>query len=213
MAESIATFPFRSYRLPHALWMRVAYVFPSPNCNLLDQSLFRLHKPLQQLLVPDIQPRPHRRQNSALMSSQESNSFHWHYAEFDDRNFEIGGRTLFSLIVLLAVVLLITLLFIYTRWVFRSRSVHAPPSHAAQPQGLDRSAIERFPVVLHQSSVAKTVDESECSICLGVFEDGDKVMVLPRCRHCYHSECVDKWLTSQPSCPLCRSSLRSDSPV
>ncbi|EXB29971.1 RING-H2 finger protein ATL66 [Morus notabilis] len=54
---------------------------------------------------------------------------------------------------------------------------------------------------------------AECSICLGVFEDGEKVKVLPGCSHCYHPECVDRWLSAQPSCPLCRASLRVDSPV
>nr|GLL28019.1 RING-H2 finger protein ATL66 [Ipomoea trifida]GMD02097.1 RING-H2 finger protein ATL66-like [Ipomoea batatas] len=43
--------------------------------------------------------------------------------------------------------------------------------------------------------------------------DGDKVKSLPQCRHCFHSECVDKWLRTQSSCPLCRTSLRFDSPV
>lgn len=53
----------------------------------------------------------------------------------------------------------------------------------------------------------------ECCICLGVFEDGDKVKVLPLCKHCFHAECVDKWLCSHSSCPLCRASLQDESQV
>lgn len=49
--------------------------------------------------------------------------------------------------------------------------------------------------------------ELECCICLGGFEDGEKVKVLPNCEHAYHSLCVDKWLSSHSSCPLCRDSL------
>ncbi|KAG8054879.1 hypothetical protein GUJ93_ZPchr0001g30416 [Zizania palustris] len=47
---------------------------------------------------------------------------------------------------------------------------------------------------------------TQCPICLGEFEEGDKVKTLPRCGHVFHPECVDAWLRSRPSCPLCRSS-------
>ncbi|XP_022753611.1 putative RING-H2 finger protein ATL50 [Durio zibethinus] len=40
-----------------------------------------------------------------------------------------------------------------------------------------------------------------------VLEDEENLKVLPECNHAYHSECVDKWLNSQSSCPLCRASL------
>nr|KJB20415.1 hypothetical protein B456_003G147100 [Gossypium raimondii] len=41
----------------------------------------------------------------------------------------------------------------------------------------------------------------------GVFEEEEMVKVLPQCNHVYHSQCVDKWLGSQSSCPLCRACL------
>ncbi|KAL1177605.1 hypothetical protein V6Z11_A03G042400 [Gossypium hirsutum] len=37
--------------------------------------------------------------------------------------------------------------------------------------------------------------------------DEEMVKVLPQCNHVYHSQCVDKWLGSQSSCPLCRACL------
>ncbi|XP_059666778.1 RING-H2 finger protein ATL66 [Cornus florida] len=156
------------------------------------------------------------------MASQDSQPFHWRYTEFDDRNFQIRGRTLFFIVVLFSIVLLITILFLYARWVCRIRHLpsaatsaphraHAPP---AQPQGLDPATINSLPMTLHRSpSMAGLREEPECCICLGVFQDGDKVKVLPECQHCYHSECVDKWLTARPNCPLCRASLRAHSLV
>ena len=47
----------------------------------------------------------------------------------------------------------------------------------------------------------------ECCICLNVLKEGGKVKVLPECEHVYHLECVQMWLSANPSCPLCRSSL------
>ncbi|KAH7854537.1 hypothetical protein Vadar_015015 [Vaccinium darrowii] len=152
------------------------------------------------------------------MASQDSQTFHWHYSEFDDRNFQIRGRTFFYAVVLFSIILLTSLLLLFARWLCRIRPTSAPylahPPPPSQPRGLDVATINSFPIVLHDSSTS-TADfgESECCICLGLFEDGEKVKVLPKCRHCYHSVCVDKWLFSQSSCPICRSSLRVDSPV
>ncbi|KAI3458520.1 hypothetical protein Pfo_015183 [Paulownia fortunei] len=160
------------------------------------------------------------------MSYQQESSqpFRWHYAEFDDTNFQIRGRTLFFIVVLFSVILLVALLFLYARWVCRfgppppptstsaAQLAHAPPP---QPRGLDPATINSLPIVMHKNSAsgAGNLSEAECCICLGIFGDGDKVKVLPQCDHCFHSECVDKWLTTQSSCPLCRASLRVDSPV
>ncbi|CAK9173526.1 unnamed protein product [Ilex paraguariensis] len=153
-----------------------------------------------------------------MASSQDSQPFHWH-SDFDDRNFQIRGRTVFFVIVLLSLIVLVTLLILYARWVCRFRPPfaadlhHAPP---APPQGLDPATIHSLPIILHRSSATTTItsiNEVECCICLGIFQDGDKVKVLPECHHSYHSQCVDKWLRTQSNCPLCRASLQGHSAV
>ncbi|KAK8485268.1 hypothetical protein V6N13_062735 [Hibiscus sabdariffa] len=150
-----------------------------------------------------------------MASAPESDSppFHWHFVDLDDRDFEIHGRTVFFTVVLFAILLIFTLIFIYARWLCGSRhpqeqptSSHAPlpPPPPQQPRGLDPDAINALPLTVATRG-------SECCICLGVFEDDEKVKALPNCQHCYHPECVDKWLSSESSCPLCRISLREDS--
>ncbi|KAK1409369.1 hypothetical protein QVD17_35895 [Tagetes erecta] len=154
------------------------------------------------------------------MTSQDSQSFQWRYDELDDKNFQIHGRTLFFIIVLFSVILLITLLFLYARWICKSSSNSSSSAVAdshntsvlasyVQAQGLDTAAIDNLPITLHRVSTG----ESECCICLGVFEEGDKVKVLPNCCHVYHSECVDKWLFTHSNCPICRALVLVDSPV
>lgn len=46
--------------------------------------------------------------------------------------------------------------------------------------------------------------ECTCSICHNRIMDGQIVRVL-RCSHAFHNDCVDRWLHSAPSCPLCRT--------
>ncbi|XP_030445774.2 RING-H2 finger protein ATL52-like [Syzygium oleosum] len=46
--------------------------------------------------------------------------------------------------------------------------------------------------------------EYECAVCLSVFEEGEEVRQLPRCKHSFHVSCIDMWLYSHSDCPLCR---------
>jgi hypothetical protein len=52
-------------------------------------------------------------------------------------------------------------------------------------------------------------DEAEeaaaCSVCLGEFQLGETVRLLPVCLHLYHVECIDPWLDAHSTCPICRS--------
>lgn len=49
----------------------------------------------------------------------------------------------------------------------------------------------------------------ECAVCLAVFEDTDLLRVLPKCRHDFHVDCVDKWLEDHKGCPVCRQSVEA----
>ncbi|KAL9185774.1 hypothetical protein ACHAXT_003551 [Thalassiosira profunda] len=52
---------------------------------------------------------------------------------------------------------------------------------------------------------ARFVSSSTCSICLDEFALGEKVRLLPRCNHAYHTECILPWLTErQGCCPMCK---------
>ena len=43
-----------------------------------------------------------------------------------------------------------------------------------------------------------------CIICTMEFTDGDKVIELAcNSKHCYHAECITKWVEKRSVCPLC----------
>uniref|UniRef100_A0A7N0T308 RING-type domain-containing protein n=1 Tax=Kalanchoe fedtschenkoi TaxID=63787 RepID=A0A7N0T308_KALFE len=50
--------------------------------------------------------------------------------------------------------------------------------------------------------------DGTCAVCLGEFEDGEMIRVLPECLHSFHAPCIDMWLYSHSSCPLCRANTR-----
>lgn len=49
---------------------------------------------------------------------------------------------------------------------------------------------------------------SMCSICIDEFEPGERLTVLPRCRHAFHKDCIHPWLTErQGCCPFCKTDV------
>ncbi|CAA7027246.1 unnamed protein product [Microthlaspi erraticum] len=77
------------------------------------------------------------------------------------------------------------------------------------PRGLDASVIETFPTFRY--STVKTLkigkEVLECPVCLSEFEDDETLRLIPQCCHVFHPGCIDGWLRSQATCPLCRANL------
>ncbi|CAN6243745.1 unnamed protein product [Urochloa humidicola] len=48
-----------------------------------------------------------------------------------------------------------------------------------------------------------------CAVCLEGMRCGEAVRRLPAFGHMFHMECVDMWLRSHATCPLCRRDLLS----
>ncbi|KAG7597955.1 Zinc finger RING-type [Arabidopsis suecica] len=75
--------------------------------------------------------------------------------------------------------------------------------------GLDASVIETFPTFRY--STVKTLrigkEALECPVCLNEFEDDETLRLIPQCCHVFHPGCIDAWLRSQTTCPLCRANL------
>jgi len=80
---------------------------------------------------------------------------------------------------------------------------HAWPPDAS---GLDESLISRIPTCKYVADEG-IVDGTECSVCLGEFEEGEELRVLPKCNHSFHIPCIDAWLATSSTCPLCRVNI------
>ncbi|KAF4213674.1 hypothetical protein CNMCM8980_009265 [Aspergillus fumigatiaffinis] len=48
-------------------------------------------------------------------------------------------------------------------------------------------------------------DGERCLICLSDYEAAEELRQLTKCKHVFHRDCIDQWLTTgRNSCPLCR---------
>jgi len=73
--------------------------------------------------------------------------------------------------------------------------------------GLDQTAIDALPVFLYGNVTISLEQPFDCAVCLNEFSDTDKLRLLPVCSHAFHLHCIDTWLLSNSTCPLCRRSL------
>ncbi|CAM0945647.1 unnamed protein product [Alopecurus aequalis] len=117
--------------------------------------------------------------------------------------------TIFLMFVIFAVVL------ISLQYYFNT-TVRAGPSgggrrvaaSGARDKGVDTELLQSLPVTVYRAAAPKgSAAEDvgvECAVCLSELEDGEEARFLPRCGHGFHAECVDMWLASHSTCPLCR---------
>ncbi|KAI3782136.1 hypothetical protein L2E82_12169 [Cichorium intybus] len=75
--------------------------------------------------------------------------------------------------------------------------------------GVDQSFIDTLPVFTYKSIIG-VKNPFDCAVCLCEFEGDDQLRLLPKCSHAFHMDCIDTWLLSHSTCPLCRSNLLSD---
>lgn len=75
-----------------------------------------------------------------------------------------------------------------------------------RPASPSAAQLQRLPT---HSAGPRELDE-ECPVCFASYEEGDQLKTLP-CLHAFHTECIDKWLTSCRKsalcCPICNTEV------
>ncbi|MED6173971.1 hypothetical protein PIB30_064634 [Stylosanthes scabra] len=75
--------------------------------------------------------------------------------------------------------------------------------------GLDMAAVESFPTFVYSDvkSHKNAPCPLECAVCLSEFRDEETLRLIPNCCHVFHPNCIDAWLCSHSTCPVCRANL------
>ncbi|KAL6969481.1 RING-type E3 ubiquitin transferase [Sarracenia purpurea var. burkii] len=137
--------------------------------------------------------------------------------------------TVLLIIVILAVIFFIYILFhLLIRFLSKQRSSpsisestsyhpNMPGSDDFQIQlqelfhlhdsGLDQASIDALPVFLYKQIVGLKKEPFDCAVCLCEYKENEMLRLLPLCTHAFHINCIDTWLISNSSCPLCRRTL------
>ncbi|XP_031175235.1 E3 ubiquitin-protein ligase RLIM isoform X2 [Sander lucioperca] len=71
-----------------------------------------------------------------------------------------------------------------------------------QPQGLTKEQIDN----LSMRNFGETDALKTCSVCITEYAEGNKLRKLP-CSHEYHVHCIDRWLSENSTCPICRRAV------
>ncbi|KAE8790958.1 RING-H2 finger protein ATL80-like [Hordeum vulgare] len=89
------------------------------------------------------------------------------------------------------------------------------PWSASRLGGLGKARIDSLPAFAYASPCPVAGGDLErgsagaqtCSVCLEDLVDGEMVRQLPACKHLFHVGCIDMWLHSHTTCPVCRCDL------
>uniref|UniRef100_A0A5B6ZLD0 RING-type E3 ubiquitin transferase n=1 Tax=Davidia involucrata TaxID=16924 RepID=A0A5B6ZLD0_DAVIN len=141
---------------------------------------------------------------------------------------KINPAVLFIIVILAVIFFISGLLHLLVRFLIKHRSSSSisqsnrypemSPSDAFQRQlrqlfhlhdsGLDQAYIDALPL-FHYREVMGLKEPFDCAVCLCEFSEQDNLRLLPLCSHAFHIDCIDTWLLSNSTCPLCRGTLFS----
>ncbi|CAI9766620.1 unnamed protein product [Fraxinus pennsylvanica] len=124
------------------------------------------------------------------------------------------------------------LIFAVTRWLlsFALNLLNFMALFSASSDSLAQTSLRRNPVSPSSSANLKLVKDSlssttfgniqhrlpencdkSCAVCLNQLKKKSQVCELRNCRHVFHKQCLEKWLSYDGcplTCPLCRASLQ-----
>ncbi|MBA0755710.1 hypothetical protein Gogos_000044 [Gossypium gossypioides] len=139
---------------------------------------------------------------------------------------KISPAVLFIIVILAVIFFISGLLHLLVRFLMKHRSPSSVSESNRYPEmsgsdafqrqlqqlfhlhdsGLDQAFIDALPVFLYKE-IMGLKEPFDCAVCLCEFLEQDKLRLLPMCSHAFHIGCIDTWLMSNSTCPLCRGTL------
>ncbi|KAJ1290496.1 hypothetical protein BS78_02G248400 [Paspalum vaginatum] len=75
-----------------------------------------------------------------------------------------------------------------------------------QSRGLSDDLISYLEPFRHKCTLFSRKNNEECVICKTTYKSRQKMIRLP-CSHCYHADCITRWLKINKACPVCNEEV------
>ncbi|XP_017261809.1 E3 ubiquitin-protein ligase RNF6 [Kryptolebias marmoratus] len=76
------------------------------------------------------------------------------------------------------------------------------------PRGLTKEQIDNLSTRTYGQASLEGEMGRACSVCINEYAQGNKLRRLP-CSHEFHIHCIDRWLSENNTCPICRQPVLS----
>ncbi|XP_030533828.1 RING-H2 finger protein ATL39-like [Rhodamnia argentea] len=76
------------------------------------------------------------------------------------------------------------------------------PEHRVS--GLEPVLVAAIPTMKFDQKAFSSLEDAQCSICLGEYQEREVLRIMPKCGHNFHLSCIDTWLRKRSTCPVCR---------
>ncbi|XP_026863909.2 E3 ubiquitin-protein ligase RNF6 [Electrophorus electricus] len=76
------------------------------------------------------------------------------------------------------------------------------------PRGLTKEQIDNLATRTYGQASLEGEQGRACSVCINEYAQGNKLRSLP-CTHEFHIHCIDRWLSENNTCPICRQPILS----
>ncbi|CAL8324304.1 unnamed protein product [Boreogadus saida] len=74
------------------------------------------------------------------------------------------------------------------------------------PRGLTKEQIDNLATRTYGQASLEGEAGRACSVCINEYAQGNKLRRLP-CSHEFHIHCIDRWLSENNTCPICRQPI------
>lgn len=74
------------------------------------------------------------------------------------------------------------------------------------PRGLSKEQIDNLSTRTYGQASLEGEMGRACSVCINEYAQGNKLRRLP-CSHEFHIHCIDRWLSENNTCPICRQPI------
>ncbi|XP_061093874.1 E3 ubiquitin-protein ligase RNF6 [Conger conger] len=80
------------------------------------------------------------------------------------------------------------------------------------PHGLTKEQIDDLSTRTYGQASLEGELGRTCSVCINEYTQGNKLRQLP-CTHEFHIHCIDRWLSQNNTCPICRQPILATDPT